>query len=316
MLLFLRRRKRSPCLEALDIFGDSKELTEEYKMVEEIAFFSVEPKNKGVAKMRSSVEPHLTPQISELEKELARQVVATGEKQNEIINSEKNSYEYRFFPVLSSGEGNDYQWNSFVVGIKYNDWVMREEIFSHGSLFLINGLIMVIGFVFFVLVIVVLLRRFRQMTYYDHLTGLASRKLFQEKFNALIRTSGKYRRKIAVLFLDIDKFTEINNNFGHDTGDRVLQEISNRLKNMFPKGNIVSRLGGDEFTIALKDIVSREEAEKASKEIVEEFKKPLIINGKEYFISISVGLSIFPQDGTDLEELIKTADEDMYPAKN
>ena len=154
------------------------------------------------------------------------------------------------------------------------------------------------------------------MTYYDHLTGLASRKLFQEKFNALIRTSGKYRRKIAVLFLDIDKFTEINNNFGHDTGDRVLQEISNRLKNMFPKGNIVSRLGGDEFTIALKDIVSREEAEKASKEIVEEFKKPLIINGKEYFISISVGLSIFPQDGTDLEELIKTADEDMYPAKN
>ncbi len=314
--LSIEAHRKFPVLRNLDIFGDATQITEEYEMVEEISFFSVEPINKGVAKLRSSIVPFVTPDISETERELARNSIMSNEEQSTVINAKGNYYLYKFFPALISAEDDKEQWNSYVIGIKYNDRVMLEEINRHRSLFLINSIIMIVIFVLFILVVIYLLRKFEHQANHDQLTGLANRKLFKEKFDSLRVSAEKNRNKLAIIFLDIDKFKEINDNYGHNIGDKILQDVARRLKEIFRKEDIISRLGGDEFTIALNGIISKEEAIKAADKLIGKFKEPLIIEGNEFVINVSMGISIYPDDGTYLEELIKKADHVMYRAKN
>ncbi|MCK8824047.1 GGDEF domain-containing protein [Fuchsiella alkaliacetigena] len=311
--LSIEVQKRFPVLQNLDIFGDATELTEEYEMVEEISFFSVEPIEKGVAKLRSS--KGLDPDVPEPKEELVRRSVLSNEVQSTVIQSEGTNYIHKFFPALVSGDDDQQQWNSYVVGITYNDQVMWDEINEHRRLFLINALIMIAVFVIFIIMTTYLLREFEQLAYQDQLTGLANRKSFAGKFDKLIKTAQKKREKLAILFLDVDKFKEINDNFGHGTGDKILKEIANRLKSSLRKQDIVSRLGGDEFTIAVSGINSQEGAIKVADRVMEEFREPLTVGESKFFISISVGISIYPDDGRELEELIKKADYAMYKAK-
>ncbi|MFW6282362.1 MAG: diguanylate cyclase domain-containing protein [bacterium] len=313
--LSIKVKDRFPTLQDLDIFGDASRITEEYGIVEEISFFSVEPRNYGVAKLRSSIEPYLNPEISETEKELARQSVMSKKEQSETTNTEKNTYNYKFFPALISDEDAEEQWNSYVVGIKYNNSLMLEEIDKHRTLFLSNALIMMVVFSSFILIVVYLLRKFEHMAYHDQLTGLANRKLLEEKFDSLTREAETNKYLLAVFFLDFDNFKEINDNYGHDSGDLVLKEMAKRLEFTLNEMAIVSRLGGDEFVMAVTGFNSRKDLNKLSDRIIEELTAPILIEDSHLYLSASVGISLYREDGIELEELIQKADSAMYRSK-
>lgn len=154
------------------------------------------------------------------------------------------------------------------------------------------------------------------MAYHDDLTNLANRKLFLEKLEQTIQYSKEQGSKFAVMFLDLDRFKVINDIFGHSSGDQLLKIVANRLVYTLPATATIARLGGDEFTLLLPEIGNEELAENAAKQILEVIGQPFEIAGRELTISASIGISTFPNGGSDVETLVKNADTAMYRAKD
>jgi len=152
----------------------------------------------------------------------------------------------------------------------------------------------------------------KTMAYYDTLTGLPNRNRFRKHLNKILKT--QENKILAVLFLDLDRFKIINDTKGHTIGDIILQKVASRLEMAVNNEGVVSRQGGDEFIILLEDI-DREKVTEVAKRILNDFSKPLEVNNQEFFVTPSIGISIFPDDGTDEETLIKNADTAMYKAK-
>jgi diguanylate cyclase (GGDEF)-like protein/PAS domain S-box-containing protein len=152
----------------------------------------------------------------------------------------------------------------------------------------------------------------QKMAYYDALTGLPNRNMLKYQLNKFL--SKQENQMLAVLFLDLDRFKIINDTKGHSTGDLLLQKVAKRLKSAVPSDGLVSRLGGDEFIILLPNIDKKKVTEVA-KRILEEFHEPIEIEKQEFFVTPSIGISIYPTDGEDVETLIKYADTAMYLAK-
>jgi diguanylate cyclase (GGDEF)-like protein/PAS domain S-box-containing protein len=154
------------------------------------------------------------------------------------------------------------------------------------------------------------------MAYYDSLTGLPNRYLFQELVqNALIQAQ-RHGRMLAVLFLDLDRFKNINDSLGHPVGDQLLQATAQRLKDCCSReGDIVARRGGDEFIVLLPELKSIEGLIIVAERIINAFNQSFVLAEHELSISTSIGISLFPQDGSDPETLIKKADMAMYCAK-
>ena len=151
-----------------------------------------------------------------------------------------------------------------------------------------------------------------QMAFYDALTGLPNRHMFKKHLNEIL--TNHENKKLAVLFLDLDRFKNINDTKGHTIGDLLLKIVAKRLKMAVKNEGMVSRQGGDEFIILLEDIDKEKVAEVAN-QIIEQFSNPIEINQQEFFVTPSIGISIFPNDGEDEETLIKHADTAMYLAK-
>lgn len=304
-----------PSFKQLNMFKDAGELIKEYDIVEEIAFYSVEPVNYGVAKLRSSKKPYLDPNVPELQENLAREAVLTGEMQSANFENDDLNHSLRFFPALVSDQDKHQGWNSYVIGITYNDQVMKAELDKYKYLFFTNILLMSIFFIAFIAVVIYLINKFEHQANHDKLTGLANRKLFVEEFKKIALEANKANLKAAIIFIDIDKFKDINDSYGHDFGDRVLEKIAFRMKNNLKSEDKLARMGGDEFILALTDLFSKEEAVKITKRLINKFNEPLSIKGEQININMSAGISIYPNDGKKLEELIKNADYAMYQAK-
>ncbi|MFO7730963.1 MAG: GGDEF domain-containing protein [Spirochaetia bacterium] len=307
--------EKFPSFQSLNLFKDATSLTQEYEMVEDIGFYSVEPLNYGVAKLRNSTQPYLNPDVPEFEEELARQAVIDNTMQRGTKNTEGIQQSYRFFPALISDKKNGQGWNSYVVGIVYNDQVMQKEMLKHRNLFLVNVILMAVLFVSFITVVAYLLKYFEHQAHHDKLTGLANRKYFVEEFKKLKNKANFNKGTIGVVFIDIDKFKEINDSYGHDTGDEVLKKIASRMENSLKGKDLKSRMGGDEFVVALTDLFSKEKIIEVTNRLIMELKKPLFIDGKEIPISVSAGVSFYPDDSYELETLIKNADSEMYKSK-
>lgn len=150
------------------------------------------------------------------------------------------------------------------------------------------------------------------MAFYDSLTGLPNRNQFRNHLNEILRHQQK--KMHAVLFLDLDRFKIINDTKGHSVGDIILQKVADRLEKAVQKDGLVSRQGGDEFIIVLED-TGRENASQVAKRILNEFSNPFEVNNEEFYVTPSIGISIYPTDGGDEETLIKNADTAMYQAK-
>lgn len=157
--------------------------------------------------------------------------------------------------------------------------------------------------------------RIRYLALHDTLTGLPNRNLFRERVNNAISRARCNRHLMAVLFIDLDRFKEINDSLGHNVGDRLLQAAANRLKRCLREGDGVARLGGDEFVVDLPVLSSREEAMTIAQKILEVLRTPFMIDQFALHISASIGISLFPTDGMDMEVLMHAADSAMYRAK-
>ncbi len=151
--------------------------------------------------------------------------------------------------------------------------------------------------------------------YHDSLTGLPTRRLFRDRLELALEQARRTSRGIAVLFFDLDHFKLINDNSGHDVGDRLLQAVATRLVESVRRIDTVARLGGDEFTILLLETASGEDAIKVGRKVLGAISEPFSIGGKTIRASASVGISLFPGDGDDQETLVRNADAAMNRAK-
>ncbi|MFW5451620.1 MAG: EAL domain-containing protein [Methylophagaceae bacterium] len=156
----------------------------------------------------------------------------------------------------------------------------------------------------------------RRLANLDFLTGLPNRGVFHDRLGHAIHKANRNGNKLAVFFLDLDHFKTINDSLGHETGDSLLCEVANRLTQCVREGDTVARLGGDEFTIILEDIRSVQYAAKVAEKIFEAMSEPYSLEEIEVNVSPSIGISLYPADGRDVDILLRNADAAMYHAKD
>lgn len=154
-----------------------------------------------------------------------------------------------------------------------------------------------------------------RLAHYDNLTGLPNRVFFNEILNKALANAKRQNKTLAVLFIDLDRFKNINDALGHPLGDRVLKEMGNRFSSLLRAGDILARLGGDEFIVLLNDIGDSKYAAPVAEKILNACAQPVKIEAHEFFITASVGICVYPLDGNSLEDLHKYADMAMYKAK-
>lgn len=213
-------------------------------------------------------------------------LLTTGQWQGEIWNRRKNGEIYPEWLSISSVRGPDGMIEHFMaIFSDITESKLRESDMAH------------------------------QATH-DPLTGLANRALFMDRLEQAIAMSARLAHNhVGVIFLDLDGFKPVNDNFGHHEGDRVLQEVAVRLSSVVRHNDTVARLGGDEFTLLLPNLAHRDDAEIVARTILDCIEIPFNVMGNQVRLSASIGISCFPYDGLDAETLIKHADEAMYVAK-
>ncbi len=153
------------------------------------------------------------------------------------------------------------------------------------------------------------------LAHHDSLTNLPNRLLFEDRLQHAISQSKRQGRQLAVLFLDLDHFKNINDTLGHPVGDELLKEVAARLQGVLRDGDTAARLGGDEFTVLVESIEDPSQAAVVAAKIQEDFKTPYKIAGRELHVTTSIGISIYPEDGQTVADLTKNADAAMYQAK-
>ncbi len=170
--------------------------------------------------------------------------------------------------------------------------------------------------------------RIKSLAYYDGLTGLPNRQLFTEKARMAMAMARRGHHKLALLLVDLDNFKGINDTLGHSAGDKVLHEVGARLREVVRDYDSVARdaqhddfcpvarMGGDEFLVAVGDLASGEHAALVAARLLESLRAPLTVDSNELFIGASIGISVFPDDGDDFEEIFKNADVALYHAKD
>ena len=153
------------------------------------------------------------------------------------------------------------------------------------------------------------------LAYYDALTGLPNRPLFMDRLRMAIENTHRTDQKLALFFLDLDRFKDINDSLGHSLGDALLKGVAERIRGCVRSGDTVARFGGDEFTLLVPRIDNVEDAAKIGQKIIETLKIPFVVGERELFVTTSIGVTIYPSDGGDAETLVRNADSAMYRAK-
>jgi diguanylate cyclase (GGDEF)-like protein/PAS domain S-box-containing protein len=158
-------------------------------------------------------------------------------------------------------------------------------------------------------------KRNEHLAYHDALTDLPNRGLFNTLLNQGISEACRYDRQLAVVFLDLDRFKQINDTLGHEAGDQLLQEVAGRVMACVRESDTVARLGGDEFVVLLPEVTGAKDAATVAQKILSAVSMPFTLMGNEFRVTASVGIAVYPQDGLDVQSLIKHADIAMYQAK-
>ncbi|MGV3655798.1 MAG: bifunctional diguanylate cyclase/phosphodiesterase, partial [Noviherbaspirillum sp.] len=153
------------------------------------------------------------------------------------------------------------------------------------------------------------------LAYHDVLTGLPNRAMFNRQLEHALVQARRYGRGLALLFIDLDRFKNINDTLGHDAGDRLLQEMARRLGHALRKGDLVARLGGDEFVVLVEEINDAAQAARVARQALAALAPECLLDGQAVHVTASIGISLFPQDGCDAFTLMKHADIAMYRAK-
>jgi len=162
-------------------------------------------------------------------------------------------------------------------------------------------------------------QRIHRLAYYDALTHLPNRTLFQDRLHTALQQAERQKSWVVLMFLDLDRFKPINDSLGHAAGDRMLKEMATRLLACVADDDTVARMGGDEFTLLLQPRATREmalnRAINVAEQILTSLVTPFVLEGREFFVTASIGIALSPQDGSELSQLMKNADTAMYHAK-
>ncbi len=157
--------------------------------------------------------------------------------------------------------------------------------------------------------------KIRRLAYYDSMTGLPNRTLLMDRFAIAVANAQRKGRMVVIYFLDLDNFKTINDTIGHSIGDQLLFKVGEELKLKMRRSDTIARLGGDEFIMLQSNVSDMTEVYHLTERMLEVFKQPWILNEREFYVTASIGISVYPNDGSDLQELIKNADAAMYRAK-
>jgi diguanylate cyclase (GGDEF)-like protein/PAS domain S-box-containing protein len=157
--------------------------------------------------------------------------------------------------------------------------------------------------------------KIQQMVYHDSLTDLPNRKLFSDRLGIALTHAQRNQKEVGIAMLDLDHFKGVNDTHGHDVGDLLLKAAAERLSAELRKGDTVARFGGDEFLLILPDLNVIEDAIQVAQKIVDSFRKPFLIDTHQLIVTTSIGIAVYPQDGTKEDILLKNADKAMYQAK-
>lgn len=159
-------------------------------------------------------------------------------------------------------------------------------------------------------------KRARYMAYHDITTGLANRALFNERLDHALIQAERHNWSLAVMYMDLNKFKAINDTHGHDAGDKVLQIVGERLQGCVRAEDTISRIGGDEFLCLLLEVKNDSMVARVAELMIKRVAQPCDINGTKLLIQPSIGIAMYPRDGTTAEVLLKNADAAMYQAKH
>ena len=157
--------------------------------------------------------------------------------------------------------------------------------------------------------------RIRHMALHDSLTGLPNRQLFRDRFLHDMNHAKRYGDMVGLLYIDLDRFKRINDLHGHDAGDKALCETAARLLSCVREPDTVARIGGDEFVVTLSELSAPENAGFVAGRIISALAKPMVIDGDEHGVGASIGVSVYPTDSDNLDELLRMADKAMYEVK-
>ena len=158
-------------------------------------------------------------------------------------------------------------------------------------------------------------KRIKTLAYFDELTHLPNRRLFNDRLEMALATAHRDKSKIAVMFLDLDHFKQVNDTLGHSAGDELLKKVADRLQKYMKEGDTLARLGGDEFTLLLTEVEEVENIHRCANNLIEALREPIKLGNTEVVITTSIGGAIYPEDGQDSETLLKHADIAMYRSK-
>jgi diguanylate cyclase (GGDEF)-like protein/PAS domain S-box-containing protein len=157
--------------------------------------------------------------------------------------------------------------------------------------------------------------RIRYLAQHDQLTGLPNRTLLRDRVGVAIEAARRSERRVALLFLDLDRFKNINDSLGHEFGDKLLSEAARRLSATVRSADTVSRHGGDEFIVMLPEVGSDQDVKSISRKLIDAVGQPYSIDGKEAILTLSIGIAMYPQDGNDIDMLLRNADTALYATK-
>lgn len=228
---------------------------------------------------------HLIQQGSKFTRQWRRGMLNSGQWQGQVWSRRKNGENFPAWLIISAIRNERMETGNYV-GL-FVDWTTRK--------LLEEGL--------------------HRLAYYDELTDLPNRTLFREALQKAMAKAERHHRKIALMFLDLDRFKQINDTLGHYLGDQLLKLAAQRLKSHIRDGDLLARLGGDEFTVVLEDLVALSDAQIVAQKILAVLAQSFTLDGHEIFVTTSIGISFFPDDARDMETLIINADTAMYRAK-
>ncbi|OOZ41476.1 hypothetical protein BOW53_03635 [Solemya pervernicosa gill symbiont] len=237
---------------------------------------------------------------------------AIGEKPS-LLKSERHDegfYHELWQAVESTGSWQGEVWNRRKSGEIYPEWLNISTVENEKG-----EIINYIGVFSDISQLKQSQSRLAFLAHHDPLTGLPNRLLFRARLDHAIDRADRDKRLVAVLFLDLDRFKHVNDSLGHTVGDALLEAVAKRFENLIRKEDTVARLGGDEFVILMEGLADPESAALLAEKISSALRDPFYIQEYELFVGVSIGISIYPQDGDGVEQLLMNADSAMYRAK-
>jgi diguanylate cyclase (GGDEF)-like protein/PAS domain S-box-containing protein len=157
--------------------------------------------------------------------------------------------------------------------------------------------------------------RIQYLAHHDMLTGLPNRAYLVERLTTILALARRHGTLVAIMFIDLDNFKTVNDSLGHHSGDALLKEVAARITEVLREADMVSRLGGDEFLVILADFAAPEDAAKVAQKLLQSISAPIVLEGAQLCANASIGISVFPRDGDNADDLIRHADAAMYSAK-